>query len=208
MIRHHKYTEYDSQLGVSQVAGATDEEYFGFFQAAYEFVTSKVWMLLKQTKKRQFGLSLSIPPPDINPNNPPKLLDTVQLHSLTSKQGKLLNGQRGEIVPPLPTTRIGHADTRWQVRLFRDGRIIRCKRSSVRVVAGDECVVKVNGADGGSVYCCYYHYIIIICNPPHTKHLLTRTIESLSLTCAHACRQHAPLKAIQRRHLSQLGCLY
>ena len=144
-----KYPHYDTRVGVSEVAGATDEEIFGFFQAAYEFVTSKVWMLLKQTRKRQFGLSLNIPPSETNSDNPPQLLDTVELHSLTSKQGKLLNGRRGEIVPPLPKTQIAHADTRWHVRLFRDGRIIRCKRSTIRVVAGDEFVVKILGADGG-----------------------------------------------------------
>ena len=112
-MSHNNYLYHDAPLGVSRIASATDEDFFGFFQAAYEFVTSKVWMMLKQTKKRQFGLSLSIPPLDINSDTPPQILDTVEIHSLTSEKGKMLNGQRGEIVPPLPTTQIAHADTRW-----------------------------------------------------------------------------------------------
>ena len=105
-MSHNNYLYHDAPLGVSRVARATDGDFFAFFQAAYVDVND-------QTKKHQFGLSLSIPQLDINPNTPPQILDTVEIHSLTSEKGKILNGQRGEIIPPLPTTQIAHADTRW-----------------------------------------------------------------------------------------------
>jgi hypothetical protein len=136
----------DARLDGNTSEGPTDDESYGFFQAAAEFVAAEPWHLLKSTRHRQFGCTLE-PRPSRSENDPPQLFDTVELIGLLSSAGQKLNGCRGEVVPP--KTVDGNQDGRWSVRLFDNGRIVRSKPENVKVVARDDCVVKVCGGDGG-----------------------------------------------------------
>jgi hypothetical protein len=76
-----------SPMGVANVLDASDSERFGFFQAAAEFVNSEVWAGLKQTRHRQFGVSL--PRHSVKDCTRPCVCDTVELHGLKSAAGFL-----------------------------------------------------------------------------------------------------------------------
>ena len=141
---------YNTMVGVSNVEGATLDEKYAFFYACKDFLESKTWRQLKQTVKRQFGCTFPESIQNFDPNRDVQVYDTVEIQGLQG--AKELNGRKGEILPNVSSS----SSERFRVRLFKEGKFISVKKKNLKLIQGDDFIVKVLGGDGGNPGCGFY----------------------------------------------------